>query len=87
MISGGIIEYLLSATGGALLATWGMLKWTNGRIRKLEMERVTPADCESRVKIIASIHQEMWADIKQIAKAVARIEGRFENEDQARRLD
>ena len=70
-------KWLLSTVGGGLAATWGMLRLTNGRIRKLEIDRVTPADCQRNVATIRAAHVEMWSDIKRIAEAVARIEGRL----------
>lgn len=68
-------KWILSAAGGGLACTWGMLRWTNGRIRKLEMNRVTPEDCHRHIAAISEIHKDIWQELKQVSEAVARIEG------------
>lgn len=69
------VKYLLGAAGGGLTMMWGMLLWTNGRIRRLEMHRVTPEDCIARHITMIESNEKMWREIGRIAEGVARIEG------------
>mgnify|MGYP001571140885 CR=1 FL=1 len=70
-----IMQALLSATGGGLAAMWGMLRWTNARIRKLELHHLTPQTLADHIQQDSELRRAMWTDIKAIAQAVARIEG------------
>jgi hypothetical protein len=70
-----IVKMLLSAAGGGFVATWGMLGWTNGRLRQLEIHGVTSGDCNGRHNILDNTAREMMTEIKVIAESVARIEG------------
>lgn len=75
MESGELVTMLLAACGGGLTGTWAMLGWTNGRIRELEMHRVTPDSCDARHSALTAINQEVANDIKDISVALALIKG------------
>lgn len=88
---GEVSGYVASSLIGLLGATWGMVRLINGRLRKLEtchvspervrtleLSHITPEDCRRHVEDIQDVHREMWADLKAISKAVARIEGHLE---------
>ena len=72
-------NYLLSAAASGLAVTWGMLRLVNGRIRKLEINRVTPDDCRRQIEAITSSHRILWQEVRKVSEAVARIEGYLEN--------
>ena len=75
------IRTLLGAAGGGLAATWGMLGWTNGRIRKLEFDRVKPEDCLARHAAIDRTQKAMWESINKTAENVAWIRGHLEKNE------
>lgn len=67
--------WMLSVAGGGLAATWGMLKWTNGRIRRLEINTVRESDCQLHLREIHAIHDDIRKELQRIGEAVARVEG------------